>query len=158
MQTTKIVYNRKKRNTLHNNGSKFASNKNWSLRGDEIYFGALVLVENISILDKYLVGPARTPFQFPRHMFIIVITNSNEPHFEEASATFLRKLWLNYGIANAILITPCPGESEVCYFHKNYIFQSFEMLKASDEFDFRWSAHISHMNQFMMEIQQHGVF
>lgn len=113
MQTIKIVYNRKKRNAAHNNGSKSASNENWSLRGDEIDFGALVLVENISILDKYLVGPSRPPFQFPRHMYVIVITNSNEPHFEEESATFLRKLWLDYGIANAILITPCAGGSEV---------------------------------------------
>lgn len=29
MQTTKIVYNRKKRNALDNNRSKFASNRNW---------------------------------------------------------------------------------------------------------------------------------
>lgn len=117
MQTTKIVYNRKKRNAAHNTGSKIGSHKNWSLRGDEIYFGALVLVENISVLDKYLVGPPRTPFQFPRHMFVIVITNSNESHFDEESATFLKKLWLDYGIANAILITPCTGGSEVYYFH-----------------------------------------
>lgn len=117
MQTIKIVYNRKKRNAAHKNRSKSASNENWSLRGDEIYFGALVLVENISILDKYLVGPSRTPFQFPRRMYVIVITNSNEPHFETESATFLRKLWLDYGIANAILITPCAGGSEVYHFH-----------------------------------------
>lgn len=113
MQTTKIVYNRKKRDTDHNHTSKPAPNENWSLRGDELHFGALVLVEKISIIDKYLIGPPRPPFQFSRHMFVIVITNPNEPHFEEVSATFLRKLWLNYGIANAILITPCAGGSEV---------------------------------------------
>lgn len=113
MQTTKIVYNRKKRMTAHNHVSKFSSNENWSLRGNEINFGVLILVKNISILNNYLVGPPRTPFQFPRHMFIIVITNLYEPQFEEETATFLRKLWLDYGIANAILITPCAGGSEV---------------------------------------------
>lgn len=108
-QSKEIVYSRRKRET--NDGH--ASQQSWSNRRDQIDSGVLVVVEKISTIDKYLIGPPRSPFHFPRQMFVILIMETNEIGFEEIAVQVLTKLWLDYGIANVILITPCADGAEV---------------------------------------------
>lgn len=83
------------------------------VRKDEPNLGALIMAERISTVDKYLVGSARRPFRFPRRLHIISIMKNIESNFNETSEKVLKKLWLDYGISNAIIMTPCVGSSEV---------------------------------------------
>lgn len=83
------------------------------IRKDEPNLSAFIITEKISTIDKYLVGSARRPFRFPRRLYIISIMSNKEPKFNETSEKVLKKLWLDYGISNAILMTPCNGSSEV---------------------------------------------
>lgn len=75
--------------------------------------GALIIADKISVIDRYLKGPARRPFLHPRSLYVIVILDTFEPHFQEKSQNVMVKLWHDYGIADAILITPCNGNPEV---------------------------------------------
>lgn len=75
--------------------------------------GVLVLAEHVSLIDKYLTGSPRHPFQYARQIFLIAITNATEPHFRKNAKKMLQKLWEHYGIADAMLITPCNDDPEV---------------------------------------------
>lgn len=75
--------------------------------------GVFVIAESIAVLNEYLVGSPRDPFRVNRRIFIIVITNTTEPEFDKLAKKFLARLWRVYGVADAILITPCNNDKEV---------------------------------------------
>lgn len=85
----------------------------WCKRNDKPEAGVFVIAARISIINKYLMGSSRGPFRIPRQIFIIAITNTSEPDFAANSEVVLEKLWRDYGIGNAIIITPCQGDLEV---------------------------------------------
>lgn len=75
--------------------------------------GVFVIVESVAVLDEYLQGSARDPFRINRRIFVIVVTNASESDFDERVKQLLGKLWRDYGVADAILISPCSGDPEV---------------------------------------------
>lgn len=115
-QSTKVIYSRRRRRKRET----IEYNRDWTNHHvDGIDLGVLVFVEKISIIDEYLIGSPRTPFHFSRQMFVIAITNANEIDFEENAMNVLKKLWIDYGIGNVILITPCNGDPEVSSVQNN---------------------------------------
>lgn len=75
----------------------------------------MVLVENVNVLDEYLIGTAREPFLAPRMYYIIVLRRVSKGWMDHG-AIVMDKLWKDYGIINAIILAPCAdyGE-EVCF-------------------------------------------
>lgn len=108
-QHPEMFYGKKLCRNLSLDGIKDDGSKPSSVKKE----GVLVLAEHISLIDKYLTGSPRHPFQYPRQIFIVAITNATEPHFRKNANKMLQKLWEQYGIADAILITPCDGDPEV---------------------------------------------
>lgn len=116
-QSDKILYTRRKRDVTDE------IDEDSMTFGDEIDLGVLVLAEKISTINEYLTGPPRTPFHFPRQKFVIVITNADEPQFTTITSNVLKKLWQDYGIASAILITPCNNDVNIfVYFRLKFKF------------------------------------
>lgn len=105
------VYARRKRSVEHTDGPQF------SVRTEETETGALIIANRISVISRYLKGPARRPFLLPRSLYVIVILDTFESDFVSKSQGVMVKLWKDYGIADAILITPCNGNLEVCCAH-----------------------------------------
>lgn len=83
------------------------------VRKDEPTLGAFVMTDYISTIDDFLVGSARKPFWFPRRLYIISIMTKPDVSFYEKTERVLEKLWIDYGISNAIIITPCAGSPKV---------------------------------------------
>lgn len=75
--------------------------------------GVLVIVESLSVINAYLHGSPRDPFRVSRRIFVIAILSAKEPEFYKLIKRFQRKLWLEYRIADTIIITPCTGDPEV---------------------------------------------
>lgn len=62
--------------------------------------GEFIIASKISTIDEFLTGSARKPFLIPRRLYVIAITNTNEPQFDQITMNVLEKLWKDYGIAN----------------------------------------------------------
>lgn len=77
---------------------------------EEYGVGALVVANQIFTIEKYLRGPARRPFLSPRKLYVLVILDIFQPDFGNVSENVMVKLWKDYGIADALLITPCNAE------------------------------------------------
>lgn len=109
---------------------KKAGSGRWSQR-DKSAKGICVIADRISIIVDYLVGSPRPPFKDPRKMYIIVVRSTAEPNFNRLVPKVLEKMWKDYGIAHAIVITPC--ESEVGFFGintKKYTnFECFQVVR-----------------------------
>lgn len=75
---------------------------------------ALVLVERIETIDAYLTGSPRAPFDVGRTPIVIVVEHGDDIDFAARCEAILRKLWHNYGIANAIVIAPFVQSAQVC--------------------------------------------
>lgn len=87
-------------------------------RTDEPEKGTLVIASTLKIIDEYLTGTARKPFDAPRGNYILFISNENITDTVEhnlKSASILKKLWTEYGILNSLLITPCISNDLVYY-------------------------------------------
>lgn len=106
---SEVRHTRRKRSDDHVmvNGA-YASN-----RKEDTELGAIIIVDRISILTRYLKGPARRPFLRPRSLYVIAVLDSFEASFQRRTENVMLKLWRDYGIADAILITPCNGNMEV---------------------------------------------
>lgn len=104
---SQTMYTRRKRSTQHADGSHL------SVRNEETEIGALIMADRISAISRYLKGPARRPFLNPRSVYVIAILDTFESTFETKSQNVMVKLWKDYAIADAILITPCNGNPKV---------------------------------------------
>lgn len=83
-------------------------------RKDEPETGTMVIVENVNVLDNYLMGTARRPFRAPRRYYIIVLRRIGDGWMDLAGIVMAR-LWKDYGIINAIILAPCADSGdEVC--------------------------------------------
>lgn len=82
-------------------------------RTDSTKSGSLIIIEQISLLDKYLEGPAKKPFKNPRSNYLIAIRKVYETDYKAICEKVLEKLWNDYGIANAILFSPCAIQNDV---------------------------------------------
>lgn len=80
-------------------------------RIDEPDTGTMVVVENVHILDNYLMGTARRPFRTPRKYFIIVLRKA-ETGWRDLAGAVMEKLWKDYGIINALIMAPCADTGE----------------------------------------------
>lgn len=87
------------------------NHKDSTFRKDEPQAGSIVIVANITVLDEYLVGTARSPFRTPRSSYIIILRNAHDDWQEDVERV-LRKLWRVYGIVNALLLAPCLDSGE----------------------------------------------
>lgn len=73
--------------------------------------GAVVIIENITLLNEFLVGPARRPFLVPRKDYVIVLRYVHE-NWRSTAAAVLQRLWENYGIYKILLMAPCNDSTE----------------------------------------------
>ena len=102
-------------------------------RRDEPQLGVLVLVDSVDLLDNYLFGAARYPFNNPKSNFILSISESKES-FEESDQETNRfvtinrvmwKLWNDYAIVNVILVSSCgfglQKESELIGYYDPFV-------------------------------------
>lgn len=103
--------------------------RSWAKRTDEPEAGIFIIAESIAIIDDYLIGSPRPPFQFPRQIFIISITNPSEKDFDVICKKVLEKLWLDYAIANVVIITPCCGDPEVFTVSERKIIGKLHIIK-----------------------------
>lgn len=77
--------------------------------------GSLVVVDSTHLLDDYLIGYPRRPFNHPRaRVIVLVYRNESEAIWEMNAAKLMARLWKIYSILNAIVISPCRAQ-EVCY-------------------------------------------
>lgn len=83
------------------------------VRKDEPKNGAFILTDRISTINKYLYGSVRRPFRFPRRIFVIAVMSNMEANLKLMTEKVLERLWLEYGIGNIVIMTPCNGSSEV---------------------------------------------
>lgn len=125
-----------------------------TFRKDESQSGYIVVVSNITVLDDYLVGTARSPFRSPRSSFIILVRYETKDWKEQVHRV-LRKLWLVYGIVNAVLMTPCLGTTEdlVATYYPYYINESIIDPTADDYGAIEWTA-ISNMDYLLKLLQK----
>lgn len=84
-----------------------------AITADSTKGGSVIIVDQIAVLDKYLNGPAKKPFQNPRWNYVIVIHKIVESDYKNLYEKLLKKLWIDYGIANAILLSPCVSRNDV---------------------------------------------
>lgn len=80
-------------------------------RKDEPETGTVVIVEDVNVLDNYLMGTARQPFRAPRRYYIIVIRRVNVG-WMDIGGNVMDRLWKDYGIINAIILAPCADSGE----------------------------------------------
>lgn len=89
--------------------NKSGGSESKRVRYEEPQVGAIVLINSVSILDKYLEGPPRHPFLQPQVNFVIVVASRFD---KDLAAHLMQVLWREYRIRRAILICSC-SDSEV---------------------------------------------
>lgn len=101
-----------KNKTLIYDGQDFA---NHSYK-DQGYVGIIVLVEDLHILDDYLEGSVRPPFQSTEGLYTIFVmaTENNSRNILER---VLEKLWRNYGILIAVVVFVCQDNVSLFCLH-----------------------------------------
>lgn len=104
-EKSKIVYRRKR--NIHQNSIHGLKNAMLSKAG------IFVNVQKVSVIDEYLIGSPRSPFKYPRRLFLINIISTQEPNFDDLTKKLLEKLWIDYALGNVAIITACPNEPEV---------------------------------------------
>lgn len=81
------------------------------MRKDEPETGTMVIVEDLHVLDNYLMGTARKPFRAPRRYYILVIRRV-DVGWKDLAGHVMERLWKDYGIINAIILAPCADSGE----------------------------------------------
>lgn len=77
-------------------------------RQDEPIFGSIVLVECTDLIDDYLIGYPRRPFNYPRANFIIVTYKLEDGKAWATTANrIMSRLWNIYGVLNALIMSTC---------------------------------------------------
>lgn len=92
--------------------------------------GALVIIENITLLNGFLNGPARRPFLVPRKDYIIVL-KSIHTNWRATVSVVLQKLWEEYGLYKVLILAPCNSSTE------NVQQKIFKIISYKDCFFFR---------------------
>lgn len=93
------------------------------VRRDEPELGAIVYIESLEILERYLVGPPRHPFRNPVGNFVIVFSKhfNNSDEYQLLAANVLKILWEDYRVLNAILIFTCNVNKVILIFFLNLL-------------------------------------
>lgn len=76
-------------------------------RRDEPELGALVYIDSLDTLKKYISGSPRRPFHNPAGNFVIVLTTPVQPDWDALASQIMANLWQAYGILHAFFITAC---------------------------------------------------
>lgn len=80
-------------------------------RIDVPIFGSLVVVDSTHLLDDYLFGYPRQPFNHPRASFIILVFGDESDAIWEMNASkLMARLWKMYSILDVIIISTCKAE------------------------------------------------
>lgn len=84
-------------------------------REDSPIFGSLIIVENIRLIDEYLIGQPRRPFKYTRANFIIIIHSNSDVNtlWDTNAARILTRLWKVYSVLNAIIISTCKSDDVI---------------------------------------------
>lgn len=78
------------------------------VREDEPRYGSVILASSAEIIDDYLNGPVRYPFESKQSHYIIFIYGAfDRKVFHELSSSILTKLWKKFGILDAIILASC---------------------------------------------------
>lgn len=93
-------------------GNKFhfrnkLSKKN-CIREDEPRYGSVILASNLRIIDDFLNGFTRNPFESKQSHYIILIYGSSDiGHWDDLASSIMTKLWKKHGILDAIILASC---------------------------------------------------
>lgn len=81
------------------------------VREDEPRFGSVILASDAQIIDDYLNGPIRYPFESKQsHYIILIYGNFNRDIWHDLSSSIMTKLWKKFGILDAFILASCnPG-------------------------------------------------
>lgn len=84
--------------------------RNW-VREDEPRYGSVILASDAQIIDDYLNGPMRYPFDSKQSHYIILIYGTfNAETWHDLSSSIMTKLWKKFGILDAFILASCnPG-------------------------------------------------
>lgn len=100
---------------IKGNKRKFRSKlfKQHRQREDEPEFGSVVLASDIRIIDHFLNGPTRYPFDSRRSHYVIIIYGEfigGAYRWENLISRILAKLWKSHSILNVLFFSTCSGE------------------------------------------------
>lgn len=133
-------------------------------RTDEPEKGTFVIANTIDILDQYLIGTARKPFNRPRGNFILFISNDNVTDlnvFNLKCTKIMKKLWSDYGIINVVLMSSCvsaaPANDLIYYFDPFEKCMNYSMTKINDDGDDGDNMHNNNWNENEMTAEEWGV-
>lgn len=108
-------------------------------REDEPDFGAIVLAENVDLIDSYLNGLLRHPFTGKRsHYLLLIYKDVHHSDWRRRAGNIIAKLWKVYGILNALIISTCQRDNVIYYVLVYFIFSSyylFELFKRKNVID-----------------------
>lgn len=78
------------------------------VREDEPRYGSVILASDVQIIDDYLNGMIRYPFESKQsHYVILIYGNINIDRWHDLSSSILTKLWRKYLILDAIILASC---------------------------------------------------
>lgn len=78
------------------------------VREDEPRYGSVVLASDAQIIDDFLNGPARYPFESKQSHYIILIYGTfNREVWHNLSSSIMTKLWKKFGILDALILASC---------------------------------------------------
>lgn len=83
-------------------------------REDEPDHGAIVLAESVDLIDSYLNGLLRHPFNGKRsHYLLLIYKPVNHSTWRQRAGNILGKLWKVYGIMNVFIISTCNRDNVI---------------------------------------------
>lgn len=93
-------------------GNKFYFRNKYStwnrVREDEPRYGNVILVSDVQLMDDYLDGITRYPFDSKQSHFVIFIYGGFDINqWDDFSSSIMTKLWKKYGILDAIILAAC---------------------------------------------------
>lgn len=78
------------------------------VREDEPRYGSVILALDAQIIDDYLNGPVRYPFESKQSHYIILIYGTfDRKVWHDLSSSIVTKLWKKFGILDAIILASC---------------------------------------------------
>lgn len=78
------------------------------IREDEPRYGSVILASDITLIDEYLNGNTRYPFDSKlSHYVILIYGDFDSERWDDLAASIMTKLWKKHGILDAIILASC---------------------------------------------------
>lgn len=101
------------------------------VREDEPRYGSVILASDAQIIDDYLNGPMRYPFESKQSHYVILIYGTfNREVWHDLSSSIMTKLWKKFGILDAFILASC-NPTRV-----SWIAQSYQLFREMQHLNF----------------------